>query len=68
MAFRNRFSELSRLCEEQEPEKLANNIKYIFKEEEKHRLQKKNKKHQPFISDVTLKMIEERKTSRKTPI
>ena len=65
MAVKNRFSELSRLCEEQEPEELANSIKVIFKEEAKHHLQKKIKKHQPWISDETLKKIDDRKNLKK---
>ena len=65
VAVKNRFSELCKICEEHEPEELANSIKVVFKEEAKKHLKKKKKKKQPWISDETLIMIEERKRLKK---
>ena len=65
IAVKNRFAELNQLCEEKEPEEIANSIKNIFKEEARNHLQKKIKKHQPWITEETLNKIKERKSLKK---
>ena len=65
VAVKNRFAELNQICEEKEPEEIANRIKTIFKEEAKNHLQKKIKKLQPWITEETLNKIEERKKLKK---
>ena len=66
VAVKNRFSQLASLCEEKEPEEIANSIRDIFKEEASKHLKRKTRKQHPWISEETLQKIELRKVLKKT--
>ena len=62
---KNRFEELKRIAEEREPDELAREIGVIFLEAAATHLPRKRRKNKVWISDETMRKIDERKALKQ---